>query len=97
MPALYVMHGPALGGSAVPDGVWTEMAEDDKGLKVKGRISALDTDHGKRIRSLVQDGALKGLSVGFQLGGSDNFIRGKAAGEPKRQIKNLAHLVEVSL
>ncbi len=96
MPTMYVEHGPVLGGSTLPDGVWTEMVEDKKGLRVKGRISALDTDHGRRIRALVGDGALKGLSIGYRVG-AGNAIIGKKAGEPRRQIKALDRLFEVSL
>lgn len=96
MPAMYAQHGPALGGDPLPVGVWTEMEEDDAGLRVKGRISALDTDHGRRIRSLVVDGALRGLSIGYRVqpGGS---VRGDPAkGGPARTLKAV-DLVEVSL
>ena len=96
MPALYVEHGPVLGGSLLPDGVWTHMEEDATGLKVRGRISALDTDHGKRIRSLVQDGALSGMSIGFKVG-AGNAAVGKKAGEPRRTIRSFDKLYEVSL
>ncbi len=96
MPALYVEHGPVLGGSLLPDGVWTHMEEDATGLKVRGRISALDTDHGKRIRSLVQDGALSGMSIGFKVG-AGNATVGKKAGEPRRTISSFDKLYEVSL
>lgn len=34
MPAMLWQHD-----SAVPIGVWTDMSEDDKGLKIKGRLS----------------------------------------------------------
>lgn len=96
MPTLYVEHGPALGGSMLPDGVWTEMAEDDRGLRLKGRISALDTDHGRRIRALVQDGALHGMSIGFKVG-PGNAVFGKKSDEPRRSIKSFEALYEVSL
>ena len=96
MPVMYVMHGPALGGSLLPDGVWTHMEEDGVGLRMKGRISALDTDHGRRIRGLVQDGALSGMSIGFQVG-TGNAVLGKKAGEPRRAIKSFEKLFEVSL
>lgn len=96
MPVMYVMHGPALGGSLLPDGVWTHMEEDAVGLRMKGRISAMDTDHGKRIRSLVQDGALSGMSIGFKVG-AGNAVLGKKAGEPRRSIKSFENVFEVSL
>lgn len=96
MPVMYVMHGPSLGGSQLPDGVWTHMEEDGVGLRMKGRISALDTDHGRRIRGLVQDGALSGLSIGFKIG-AGNAVLGRKAGEPRRSIKSFENLFEVSL
>lgn len=96
MPALYVEHGPALGGSSLPDGVWDEMEEDATGLRVKGRVLALDTDHGKRIYALAEAKALRGLSIGYRVGaGNASFSSG--AGKPKRQIKSFDRLFEVSL
>ena len=95
MPAMYVQHGPAMGGDALPAGVWNAVDEDDRGLKVKGKISALDTDHGRRIRSLMQDGAMRGLSIGYRVAtGGATF--GQKAGEPRRMLKAL-NLVEVSI
>ena len=47
-----------------PIGVWDEMTEDDKGLKVKGRV-ALETVRGKEAHALLKMGALNGLSIGF--------------------------------
>jgi len=95
MPTLYIQHGPALGGDPLPAGVWTSLEEDGKGLKGRGRISALDTDYGKRARALVQDGALKGLSIGYRVA-ANGAAYGKKAGEPKRTLKSL-NLIEVSL
>lgn len=95
LPAMFVQHGPAFGGDALPAGVWTGIEEDERGLKVKGKISALDTDYGRRIRSLVQDGAMRGLSIGYKVptGGA---VYGKKAGEPRRTLKSV-HVVEISL
>ncbi len=95
MPTMYVQHGPALGGDPLPVGVWTHMEEDAHGLRVKGRISALDTDYGRRIRSLVRDGALKGLSIGYNVA-TNGAVYGRKAGEPRRTLKAV-RLVEVSL
>lgn len=95
MPAMYVQHGPALGGDLLPAGVWTKMEEAPDGLRVKGRLSALDTDYGKRVRGLMADGALRSLSIGFRVapGGA---AYGKKAGEPRRTLKAVS-LVEVSI
>ena len=47
-----------------PIGVWTEMVEDTKGLRIKGML-ALDTVRGKEAQTLLKLGALNGLSIGF--------------------------------
>lgn len=59
MPAMLWQHD-----SRQPIGVWTEMAEDAKGLRVKGKL-ALDTAQGRETYTLLKMGALKGLSIGF--------------------------------
>ena len=59
MPALLWQHD-----SAQPIGVWTEMSEDDNGLKVKGRL-AMDTEKGKEAYALLKMGAISGLSIGY--------------------------------
>lgn len=86
MPALHFEHDWAWGGDPMPAGVWTSFTEDAKGLKGVGKISALDTDYGRRVRSLMQDGAVRGLSIAFSVpeGGAEI---GKKAGEPKRMLK----------
>lgn len=59
MPAMLWQHNPS-----EPIGVWTEMAEDAKGLRIKGQL-ALDTTRGKEAHALLKLGALNGLSIGF--------------------------------
>lgn len=95
MPALYVEHGPVTGGDPLPSGVWTSLEEDAHGLKGVGKISALDTDHGRRLRGLMQDGALRGLSIGYRVA-QNGSTSGTKAGEPRRILTKL-HLVEVSI
>lgn len=95
MPGMYVEHSGFKGGDPLPVGVWQDMTEDENGLLVKGRISALDTDHGKRIVGLMRDKALPGLSIAYVVptGGA---IYGKKAGEPRRQIKQMdLHSVDI--
>jgi len=58
MPALLWQHDPS-----APIGVYDEMREDDHGLYVKGRLS--DTQLGREAYTLLKDGALSGLSIGF--------------------------------
>lgn len=60
MPAMLWQHDPS-----EPIGVWLDMIEDDKGLRIKGQL-ALDTVRGKEAHSLLKLGALNGLSIGFR-------------------------------
>lgn len=48
-----------------PIGVWTEFEDSSKGLKMRGRIS-IATAQGKEAHQLAMDGALGGLSIGYQ-------------------------------
>jgi len=59
MPAMLWQHS-----SSEPIGIWTEMVEDAKGLKIKGQL-ALATARGKEAHELLKLGALNGLSIGF--------------------------------
>lgn len=59
MPAMLWQHD-----ASEPIGVWTDMVEDSKGLRVKGHL-ALDTTRGKEAHALLKLGALNGLSIGF--------------------------------
>jgi len=59
MPAMLWQHS-----SSEPIGVWTEMVEDAKGLRIKGQL-ALATARGKEAHELLKMGALNGLSIGF--------------------------------
>lgn len=46
-------------------GVWDSMAEDGKGLKVKGRL-LLSTQDGKETYELMRAGALDAMSIGYR-------------------------------
>jgi HK97 family phage prohead protease len=48
-----------------PIGVWPELQEDDKGLRVKGEL-ILDVPQAKAARALMRAGAVTGLSIGYQ-------------------------------
>lgn len=48
-----------------PIGVWDEVVEDGKGLRVKGRL-VLDTVLGRETHSLLKAGALDQLSIGYR-------------------------------
>ncbi len=59
MPAMLWQHD-----ADKPIGIWTEMVEDEKGLRIKGQL-AMETVKGKEAHSLLKMGALNGLSIGF--------------------------------
>lgn len=59
LPAMLWQHDPS-----EPIGVWTEMAEDDRGLRVRGRL-ILETERGRQAHALLKADALRGLSIGF--------------------------------
>lgn len=48
-----------------PIGVWDDMAEDAKGLRVKGRL-VLEVPKAREAHALAQAGALGGLSIGYR-------------------------------
>jgi len=58
MPAMLWQHD-----ADKPIGVWTEMVEDEKGLRIKGQL-AMETVKGKEAHALLKMGALNGLSIG---------------------------------
>ena len=51
--------------AAEPIGVWEEAFEDAHGLQVKGRFT-MGTQRGAEAHALAKDGALGGLSIGFE-------------------------------
>lgn len=59
MPAMLWQHD-----ADDPIGIWTEMVEDAKGLRVKGQL-CLETSCGKEAHALLKMGAITGLSIGF--------------------------------
>jgi HK97 family phage prohead protease len=59
MPAMLWQHD-----ADKPIGVWTEMVEDEKGLRIKGQL-AMETVKGKEAHALLKMGAINGLSIGF--------------------------------
>lgn len=69
-------------------GVWDEMTDDGKGLRVKGRILTA-VQAGKDAYELVKAGAIDGLSIGYRA------VKAKATNEGRLIEK--ADLWEVSL
>jgi HK97 family phage prohead protease len=48
-----------------PIGVWETIAEDSRGLYVRGRLIS-DVQSARDVRTLLAEGALNGLSIGFR-------------------------------
>ena len=61
-------------------GGWTEFAEDEKGLKLTGRL-ALDTVDGAETHRLIKAGFLDGLSIGFNTIRADDDDAGRVLKE----------------
>lgn len=74
-----------------PIGVFDEIIEDRKGLRVKGRL-AMGTQKGREVYELMKMGAIDGLSIGYRVSpkGATYDERGK-----KRMLKEV-DLMEIS-
>lgn len=59
IPAMFFNHD----AYSMPIGIWTELEEDDYGLKANGVF--LDTAAGRDAYTAVKAGAVTGLSIGF--------------------------------
>ncbi len=96
-PPMLLQHGGGFfGGGAddmLPVGQWTEMQENQRGLKVEGQLFALGTERGQYIYEGLKSGALDGLSIGFE---TRESITGTRPGEPDRILTNV-DLWEVSI
>jgi uncharacterized protein len=87
MPAMLWNHD----GYAMPIGIWTDMAEDDYGLKISGHF--IDTSTGRDAYVITKSGAVTGLSIGFIVRG---FEIQKIEGKTIRLITDI-DLHEVSV
>jgi hypothetical protein len=65
--------------SHAPIGVWEEIAEDTRGLYVRGRLVP-EVEQARDVRALLADGALNGLSIGFRT------VRAKRTGAGRRTL-----------
>lgn len=62
MPTMLWGHN----ASEVPIGDWLDMAEDDKGLWIKGRLDVADPV-GDRVYRAIKAGRVRGLSIGYEV------------------------------
>ena len=84
--------GPAMFWNHNPDeqiGVWTDLVEDERGLKVNGKL-VTETARGAEALALLKAGAVNGLSIGFCASAAE---RGPNGGRVLTDIE----LVEISL
>lgn len=70
---------------AEPIGAWLEIAEDARGLRVRGRLMP-DVARGREVLALMREGVLDGLSIGFRT------VKGRT--DPATGAR---HLIEVDL
>lgn len=92
-PAMLSQHGGLAGGDPTPVGVWTSLAEDERGLKVAGQLA--DTPRGQEIYALLKmqpRPALSGLSIGFR---ALEWAERSKPDEPRRTLKAVK-LYEIS-
>lgn len=94
LPPMLLQHAMGLTTEdSLPVGVWTSMEEDDTGLKVEGRLIAMDTDRAKYIHEGLKTRALDGLSIGYS---PKEFVMGTKPKEPRRSLKSV-ELMECSI
>ena len=61
---------------AQPIGVWDEIREDGRGLKVKGRILT-EVEKGREAAALIAAGAIDGLSIGYRTVTAEKDAKGQ--------------------
>lgn len=68
LPPMLLQHGGFFNADdMLPVGVWTSMEENSRGLKVEGKLFALNTERGQYIHEGLKSGVLDGLSIGFMV------------------------------
>lgn len=95
-PSMLSQHGGwGMGADdMMPVGVWTDLAEDGHGLKVKGRLA--DTERGLEAYKLMKmepRSAINGLSIGYIPKEWENRTK---PDDPRRKLKKI-ELIEISL
>jgi len=95
-PMMLSQHGAAglTAEDMTPIGVWTDLAEDGHGLRVKGRLA--DTPRGREVYELLRMSprpALDGMSIGYIAKAYTPRTRPE---DPKRKLNEI-ELVEISV
>ena len=95
-PAMLSQHGgwQMTADDMTPIGVWTDFAEDGRGLKVTGKLA--DTPRGREMHALMKMSprpAIDGMSIGYI---AKEWEPRSKPDDPKRRLKRI-DLVEISL
>jgi uncharacterized protein len=97
-PAMLLQHGDDTADGQMPIGIWTDMSEDERGLKLKGKL-AINTERGADAYALLKmkpRPALDGLSIGYRAKDYELHKAGTGPNGARRTLKSV-DLVEVSL
>jgi HK97 family phage prohead protease len=97
-PAMLLQHGDATAEGKMPVGIWLDMSEDERGLKLKGKL-ATNTKRGADAYALLKMAprpALDGLSIGYRAKDYELHKAGTGPNGARRTLKSV-DLVEVSL
>lgn len=94
-PAMLSQHGGwgMTADDMTPIGVWTDIVEDGKGLRVEGQFA--DTPRGREMYTLMKMSprpAIDGLSIGYI---AKDFEPRSKPEEPRRRLKRI-DLIEIS-
>lgn len=94
-PKMLLQHGGmgVTSDDMLPVGQWTAMSEDSRGLKVDGRLFAMNTERGQYVYEGLKSGELDSLSIGFQTIDAETEVRD---GEQYRLLTKIK-LWEVSI
>jgi uncharacterized protein len=96
-PAMLLQHGGTSAEDKMPVGIWLDMSEDSKGLRLTGKLA--NTKRGKDTYELLKmrpRPALNGLSIGYRAKEYELHKAGQGPGGAKRTLKEI-ELVECSL
>jgi len=95
LPKMLLQHGGmgVTSDDMMPVGQWVGMEENSKGLKVEGRLFALNTERGQYIYEGLKAGELDSLSIGYRV---REAVNGTKPNEPIRTLTNV-DLWEVSI
>lgn len=79
-----------------PIGIWKSIVQDDKGLKVIGQLN-LDVQRAREIHSLMKQGAIKGLSIGwdFMKDANGKIVEGTWEYKDEQRTKRLLKQIEL--